>query len=59
MTKKEISRYLNVSESRVYKLVHMKGKTHFPHYKVGRLLRFDKQEVRKWFEENTKVCFWG
>jgi excisionase family DNA binding protein len=41
----ELSEYLNVKRSTLYALV---GSGGLPHYRVGRLIRFKKDEVDQW-----------
>ncbi len=44
---KQISLYLNIKPSLTYALVESKE---IPHYRVGRLIRFKKEEVDRWIE---------
>ena len=41
----DVCKYLNVSRDTVYKWVQFKF---IPHYKVGKLLRFHKDEIDQW-----------
>ena len=46
--KKQLSKYLNVPESWVYRQT---CDHNIPYYKLGRYLRFKKPEIDKWLEE--------
>ncbi len=47
LTINEVSEYLNIGIKTLY------AKTNFiPHYKVGRLLRFKKEDIDQWMESN-------
>ncbi len=46
---KEAAKFLGLSESQVYKLVHRRD---IPHYKRGKLLRFKQSELEDWLLEN-------
>jgi len=48
-TKEELAEYLKITVRMVDKL---RGKG-LPYFKVGKLVRFKKDEVMKWFEENN------
>ena len=41
----ELARMLNVSEDMIRSLVHQRR---IPYYKVGKLIRFDPNEIAKW-----------
>ena len=43
----QISNYLSIKEKTIYKKVES---GEIPHYKIGRLLRFKKEEIDKWLE---------
>ena len=47
LTIEEVSRLLSVKVSTIYQWVHME---YIPHVKMGRLVRFDVDEVLKWIE---------
>lgn len=49
LTLKQVSEYLNVSNSLVY-LLAQKGK--IPVYKIGRQWRFKKNEINNWLFNN-------
>ena len=44
---KQISNYLSIKEKTIYEKVES---GEIPHYKIGRLLRFKKEEIDKWLE---------
>ena len=48
---KEISKYLDVSIPYVRKLVRAKL---IPHYRYGKLLKFDKNEINEWIETHRQ-----
>ena len=48
---KEISQYLGIKISTLYFYVENGD---IPHYRIGRLIRFKKQEVDQWMEGNKK-----
>jgi len=48
---KEVSEYLGLKESTLY---HHVENGDIPHYRIGRLIRFRKQEVDKWMGGNKK-----
>jgi excisionase family DNA binding protein len=50
-TIKEVSQYLDMKESTLYFYVENGD---IPHYRIGRLIRFRKQEVDKWMEGKKK-----
>ena len=51
-TVKSLAKYLDVSESWVYKRTQFKE---IPYYKVVSSLRFKKPEIDRWLEENCKT----
>jgi excisionase family DNA binding protein len=51
LTIKEVSEYLGLKESTLY---HHVENGDIPYYRIGRLIRFRKQEVDKWMEGNKK-----
>lgn len=44
---KQVSSYLNIKPSLIYSFVESKE---IPHYRVGRLIRFKKEEVDQWIK---------
>ncbi len=48
---KEVSQYLGIKISTLYFYVENGD---IPHYRIGRLIRFKKQEVDQWMEGNKK-----
>ena len=44
---KQLSSYLSIKPSLIYSLVESKE---IPHYRVGRLIRFKKEEVDQWID---------
>src|SRR3974377_726520 len=48
---RELSNYLNIRESTLYAKV---GSGILPHYRIGRLIRFKKEEIDLWVEKNKK-----
>ena len=48
---KEVSQYLGIKTSTLYFYVENGD---IPHYRIGRLIRFKKQEVDQWMEGNKK-----
>ena len=48
---KEIAQYLGLRESFVYVLIES-GR--IPHYRVGRLVRFKKEDIDRWMEEHRQ-----
>jgi excisionase family DNA binding protein len=51
LTIDELSQYLNIKKSTLYSNVKSGG---LPHYKVGRLLRFKKEDADRWMENNRR-----
>jgi len=47
---KEASEYLGITVGSLYKLVWQRR---IPFVKIGKALRFDKEKIDKWIEENT------
>ncbi|MBI5150141.1 MAG: helix-turn-helix domain-containing protein [Candidatus Omnitrophica bacterium] len=47
---KELSDYLAIKAGTIYAWVHTKQ---IPHYKIGRLVRFELSEIEKWLEEKS------
>jgi excisionase family DNA binding protein len=47
----EIANYLELRKSSIYSLVEKKG---IPHYRVGRLVRFNRAEVDAWMAQNKE-----
>lgn len=46
---KELSEYLGIKKSSLYDKVHRKE---IPFYKIGRLVRFKKEEIDEWMSKN-------
>lgn len=51
MNIQELSRYLGIKASTLYKLVEEKS---IPHYRIRRLIRFKKEEIDAWMEGNRQ-----
>ena len=51
LTIDELSEYLNLKRSTLYSMVESGGITH---YRVGRLIRFKKQDVDVWMENHRR-----
>jgi excisionase family DNA binding protein len=47
----EVSEYLNIKPGTLYSKIH-----EIPHYKIGRLIRFKKEDIDSWLEGNKKNC---
>lgn len=47
----DLARFLKISKSYAYKLAEA---AKIPHVKLGKSLRFDKEDVIRWFEEQKK-----
>jgi excisionase family DNA binding protein len=47
----ELSQYLNVKESTLYAKVEA---GELPHYRIGRLIRFKKNDVDRWLEKQRR-----
>ena len=48
---KKLAEYLDTKVSTIYSWIHMKQ---IPHYKVGRLVKFDVAEIDKWLQERKQ-----
>jgi excisionase family DNA binding protein len=48
LTVKELSEYIKVKEKTLYYLV---GKGNIPHYRIGKLVRFRRDEIDGWLED--------
>jgi len=48
LTVKEIANILSVHDTWVYERARMNGADQIPHRKLGKYLRFDRQEVLDW-----------
>jgi len=44
---KKLSKMLDIPQSTIYEWVQI---DFIPHYKVGRLIRFDPEEIKKWLQ---------
>lgn len=51
LTIDEVSEYLNLKKSTLYSLV---GTGELPHYRIGRLIRFKRDDVETWMEGHRK-----
>jgi len=51
MSFKEVLEFLNIPHYSLYTLIRKKG---IPAFKVGRLWRFDREEIRQWLERKKK-----
>jgi excisionase family DNA binding protein len=49
MSVKDLSKELSLSESGIYQMVSQKR---IPHIKLGRTVRFDTDDIRKWLGKN-------
>ncbi len=47
---KELSEYLDIKEKTAYSWVNQRK---IPYVKVGRLVRFDPEEIGRWIKENS------
>ena len=50
LTPEEVCGILRIKKQRLYEWVHYKR---IPHVKVGRFLRFSKEQIEEWLRENT------
>ena len=50
LTPEEVCGILRIKKQRLYEWVHYKR---IPHVKVGRFLRFSKEQIELWLNENT------
>lgn len=48
---KTLSRMFKIKQKTIYDWVH---KAQIPHYKMGRLVRFDYDEIKKWLSEKYR-----
>jgi excisionase family DNA binding protein len=49
LTIQDVAKYLSIKESTIYTKV-----SEIPHYRIGRLLRFRKQDVEAWIESKRE-----
>src|SRR5512136_1907618 len=49
----ELSQYLGIKKSSLYSLVE---KREIPHYRIGRLVRFEKSEIDGWMDGHREEC---
>lgn len=54
LTASELARFLSVPESWVYARTYRGARDPLPYKRVGRWLRFDKEEVQAWVDERTR-----
>ncbi|MBI4766893.1 MAG: helix-turn-helix domain-containing protein [Deltaproteobacteria bacterium] len=47
----ELSRYLGIKKSTIYSRV---GKREIPYYKIGRLIRFRREDIDRWIEGHKR-----
>ena len=52
MSTEQLSVYLSLSKSAIYKLTYTKK---IPHYKRGKKLYFDKEDINKWIFEGKQL----
>lgn len=50
LTVREVAHLLSMSDSGVYKLV---ARTAIPYKRIGRILRFDGDEINDWLEQSS------
>lgn len=50
----EMSKELNLSESGLYQMI---SQRRIPFLKIGRSVRFDSEEIRKWLEEKKVKAY--
>ena len=53
MTAKEVSIYLNINLQTVYRKAKKKGVDRLPSVRIGGSIRFNKDAVYKWMQENS------
>ena len=51
MTIQEVSQYLHIKPATLYSKV---GGGEIPHYKVGRLVRFKREDIDRWMEDHRR-----
>jgi excisionase family DNA binding protein len=49
LTIQQVAEYLNIKVKTIYAMV-----PDMPHYKIGRLVRFRKDEIDRWMESNKR-----
>lgn len=54
LTIEELSKYISTPKGTIYAWTHMRK---IPHSKVGRILRFDKQEIDQWMKKKKVKVF--
>lgn len=55
LTIHEISALLSIKVKTIYDWTHKKQ---IPHYKIGRLVRFEEAEIQKWIQEKRRKKEW-
>ena len=45
---KELAEYISIKPSTIYAWVH---EGYIPHYKIGRLVRFNMEEIERWIKK--------
>lgn len=53
LDKKQLSNVLHISTGSIDRLVRRRE---IPHLKIGRLVRFRKNEIEKWLQERSSLC---
>jgi excisionase family DNA binding protein len=51
LTIQDVAKYLSIKESTIYAKV-----SEIPHYRIGRLLRFKKQDIDAWIETKRETA---
>ena len=51
---KELAEYLDVKENTIYGWVYTKQ---IPYYKLGRLVKFDVEEIDRWLEKKKQKIY--
>jgi excisionase family DNA binding protein len=51
LTIQEVSQYLHIKPATLYSKV---GGGEIPHYKVGRLVRFKREDIDRWMEDHRR-----
>lgn len=54
LTPDELAERLKTSKSWVFEMTRQRQRNPIPHYKIGRYLRFNWQEVRGWLEASKQ-----
>jgi excisionase family DNA binding protein len=51
LTVRQVAKLLNFTQNKVYRLVRQKR---IPHYRKGKSIRFDPEELYEWYKEYQK-----